>query len=461
MFVATENEPVNALLTDRYELTMVAAYHRAGLASRRAVCEMFVRRLPPCRPFLVVAGVERVVQAILDLRFEAEDLAYLAGAPGLRDLGPWFFDALRDFRFRGDLWAMPEGTVAFAGEPILRIEAALPEAQLVETLLLSILNHDIRVASKAARVVLAAEGRPVVEFGTRRTHERAAVDAARAAYIGGCSGTSNEEAGRRYGVPVSGTLAHMFVLAHAADGEERAFRNYVETFPGGAVLLVDTYDVARGVEHAIAAAGPRLQGIRLDSGDPVALSRDARARLDAAGLAAARIVVSDEMNEYRIRRILMDGAAVDVFGVGTEIVTSPDMPALGGIYKLVAVEDGRGALVPVAKRSAGKATYPGAKQVYRRVDAAGRAAGDEIALASEPPREGRPLLVRRIERGAPAGDPAPLERAREHAQREIAGLPEALRAIPPDPSGAVSVEYPIERTPEALALFERALEAGE
>jgi nicotinate phosphoribosyltransferase len=447
---------MRALLTDRYELAMLAAYHRSGLAERRAACELFLRSLPPCRPFVVVAGIERAIRALLELRFEEEDLAYLAEAPGLAHLGGGFLELLRGLRFRGDLFAMPEGTVAFPGEPILRIEAALPEAQLVETLLLSIVNHDTRVASKAARIALAAGGRPVIEFGSRRTHEAAAVDAARAAYVGGCAGTSNEEAGRRYGVPVSGTLGHMFILAHGPSGEERAFGDYVATFPEGTTLLVDTFDTELGIERAIAAAGERLEGVRIDSGDLVALSRRARERLDAQGLRSAKIVLSGDLNEYSIEKLLAAGASADAFGVGTEIVTSPDMPALGGVYKLVAVEGPGGAMRPVAKRSPGKATVPGAKQVYRREDGAGRALGDEVALADEAPRQGRPILEKRIERGALVGAWPPLVAARERAAREIVALPPRLRAI----VGGDRDPYPVERSERLEALFQEAMRGG-
>jgi nicotinate phosphoribosyltransferase len=447
---------MRALFTDRYELTMLAAYRQSGMAARRAVCELFLRRLPPCRPFAIAAGIERAVRALLELRFEEADLRYIASAPGLRERGPDFVEWLQGLRFTGDAWAVPEGTPLFPGEPFLRIEAPIAQAQIVETLLLSIVNFDSGIASKAARLAIAARGRPVIEFGSRRTHELAAIDAARAAYVGGCAGTSNEEAGRRYGIPVFGTLAHQFILAYGPGGEERAFRDYLAAFPEGAVLLADTYDALEGIDRAIAAAGSRLRGVRLDSGDLGFLARAARAKLDAAGLGGAKVFASGDLDEYKIRALLDGGAPIDAFGVGTELVAPSDCSTLGAIYKLVAIEGPTGRMLPVAKRSEGKATWPGAKQVYRRSEGAGRAAGDEIALAEEPARPGRPLLVRRIAGGRPVAEEPPLFSARERALAEVAALPEGLTAIPGSPESAAPPEYPVERTRALRDLFERA-----
>jgi nicotinate phosphoribosyltransferase len=442
----------DALLTDRYELAMLLGYLRAGMAGRRATCELFVRRLPASRPFLVTAGLERIVKKLLDLRFHDDEIEWLASQPALAAaFTPEARRYLRELRFRGDLWAMPEGTVAFPDEPLLRVEAALPEAQLVETLLLSIVNHDARVATKAARVALAAGARPCFEFGARRTHEEAAVDAARAAYVGGFAGTSNEEAGRRWGVPVSGTCAHMWVLSFAEEGEEASFRAYAEAFPGGTTLLVDTYDTLRGVERAVAAAGPALGGVRLDSGDLAALSVGARARLDAAGLGHAKVVASGDLNEYKIRALDARGAKIDVFGVGTDVVATPDAPALGAVYKLVEVESASGAPRPVAKRSEGKATWPGAKQVFR-TRRGGRFAGDEVALASERREGAEPLLVKWIEGGKPARALPALAAVREHAMAEVAALPEELKAI----AERYENSYPVRISPALRELAEHA-----
>ncbi len=450
----TNSPALSPLLTDRYQLSMLLGYIHAGMASRHAVCELFVRRLPPSRPFMLLAGLERAVEAIRSARFTGDDIDWLRSQPGLAPaLTPAALEVLRDFRFRGDVHAMPEGTVAFPNEPLLRVEAALPEAQLIETVLLSIVNHDARVASKAARVAIAAGARPVWEFGTRRTHEQAAPDAARAAYIAGFAGTSNVEAGRRFGIPVSGTCAHMWMLAFAEEGEEAAFAAYSAAFaPNPAILLVDTFDTPRGVERAIAGAGAGLAGVRLDSGDLAALSIDARARLDRAGRADARVIASGDLNEYLIAALDAAGARIDGYGVGTDVVATPDAPALGAVYKLVEVEGASGARRPVAKRSEGKATYPGAKQVFRTTSADGRFARDEIALATEARPGARPLLEPVIRGGALVRPLPALAEVRERARSELAALPEALREIRA-PGAAAPAPYPVVRSPALEALF--------
>lgn len=449
---------MNALLTDRYQLTMLAAYRKAGMHRRRAVFEAFVRRMPACRSFLLVAGVERAIEHITQLRFRDEELAYLASEAGLGpDAGGLLAEALRGFCFSGSIHAMPEGTVAFPNEPIVRVEGTLEEAQLVETLLLSILNHDIRIASKAVRCVIAAGGRAVVEFGSRRTHERAAVDAARAAYIAGFVGSSNEQAGLTYGVPVYGTVAHSFIMAHAEEGEQAAFARYCDALPERALLLVDTYDTLRGVERAIAAAGGRLKGIRLDSGNLGALACGARERLDAAGLTEAQVFASSDLNEYRVAELLASDAPIDAFGIGTELVCTPDMPALGAVYKLVEVEGASGEMRPVAKRSSGKATYPGAKQVFRRLDAGQLAVLDEVALADES-RPGEPLLVEMVHGGERVGSPWTIEDARERAAKQVQELPSALKRIPKSAERCTHRTYPVERSERLHRLYDQSAE---
>ncbi|MBK7396548.1 MAG: nicotinate phosphoribosyltransferase [Myxococcales bacterium] len=448
---------MHALLTDRYQLTMLAAYARAGLAQRRAVFELFVRRLPASRRYLVACGIGRAVALLGDLRFEHADLAWLAED---RVLGPAFADprvaeAFRALRFRGKVWAVREGRVCFPGEPLVRVEGTLVEAQLVETLLLSIVNHDTRVASKCARIVEAAAGRDCFEFGTRRTHEHAAVDAARAAYVAGFSGTSNEEAARRHGVPVTGTMAHAFVLAHAADagedGEEQAFADFARTFAGPSVCLVDTFETSRGVERAIAGAGPLLAGVRIDSGDLLAGARDARKKLDAAGLARARVVLSDDLDEYKIAALVADGAPVDTFGVGTMAVSTPDAPSLGAVYKLVAMEDAQGALVAVQKRAGGKGSSAGVKQVFRTTDpfadVVGRA--DEVL-------PGSPLLELVFDGERATIDPsAAAARARFLADRAQLGA--ALRSIAPRADGE---GFPVTISPALAAIQETCTREG-
>lgn len=436
-----------ALHTDRYQLTMLAAYARSGLAERRAVFELFVRRLPPSRRFLVACGVGRFVEALRDLRFSSDDLAWLEQD---RFLGPAFRDrAVRDlferFRFRGRVLAIPEGRVCFPGEPLVRVEGTLAEAQLVETLLLSMINHDTRVASKCARIVLATRGRAeCFEFGSRRTHEEAAVAAARAAWIAGFAGTSNEEAARRFGVPVSGTMAHAFVLAHAADhgedGEEAAFRAFAETFELPATALVDTFDTLRGVDRAIEASRS-ISGVRIDSGDLADLALRARTRLDLAGLHGARIVLSNDLDEYAVDTFMRGHVPVDTFGIGTMAVSTPDAPSLGAVYKLVALEDASGQMVAVQKRASGKGSSAAPKQVYRHQ---GR---DTVALAGEV-LEGEPLLV-------DVGT-VDVSAARARCAADLAALDDGLRSIEPRLKDA----FPVQKSPALEALHERVDREG-
>lgn len=413
-----------ALKTDLYQLTMAAGYFHRGLMRTRATCEMFVRRLPKPRRYLVANGIEATLDYLREVHFTEEQIAYLREIPALRDaMSDDFCDYLRDFRFRGDVWAVPEGTVMFAGEPFVRLEADIIEAQLVETFLLSTINHGTMVASKAARIVRAAKTAGVLEFGTRRTHSAEAVDSARAAYLVGAAGTSNVEAGMRFGIPVQGTAAHMWTMTH--DSEEAAFQNYVETFPNAAVLLIDTYDTVRGAERAARIAGDKLAGVRLDSGDMLALSREVRRVLDDHGLEGARIVASGDLNEYKIAAFVAAEAPIDVYGVGTELVCSKDAPSLGGVYKVVQFErDGR--TVPIAKFSEGKATYPGAHQVHRFET------HDVLALAHEEVPDGaKALSSQRIASGRAMGDAPTLEATRAYARRQLDSLPEVLHALEP------------------------------
>lgn len=361
-----------ALLTDRYQLTMLAAYAREGLAERPAVFELFARRLPPSRRYLVAAGIGRALPLLQALRFSEDDLAWLSRDPVLGPAlaNPVVRRVFEQFRFRARVSAVPEGRVCFPGEPLVRVEGTLAEGQLVETLLLSIVNHDVRIASKCARIVQAAAGRPCLEFGSRRTHEMAAVAAARSAYLAGFASTSNEAAARRYGIPVVGTMAHAYLLAHAADdgeeGEEGAFSAFADTFEAPMTCLVDTFDTPRGVRRAALAVGARLAGVRIDSGDLGKLARESRRILDEASLPRARIVVSDDLDEDKIAALLADGAPIDAFGIGTMAVSTPDHPSLGAVYKLVAMESAAGELVAVQKRAPGKGSHAAPKQVFRK-----------------------------------------------------------------------------------------------
>lgn len=419
---------VDALLTDLYQLTMAAGYFHRGMASRTATCEMFVRRLPPNRRYLVAMGLERVLRYLERLRFSEEEIAYLRTVPALADaMTPEFQDFLRAFRFDGDVWAVPEGTVFFEQEPIVRVTAPIIEAQILETFLLSAVNHATMVASKAARVVTAAGDAGLLEFGTRRTHPVAAIDAARAAYAVGFAGTSNVEAGMRFGIPVMGTAAHMWTMAH--ESEEAAFASYTEVFPNASILLIDTYDTLEGARRAAAIAKDKLKGVRLDSGDMTALSIEVRKILDAAGCQHAKIVASGDLNEEKIAAMRRAGAPIDLYGVGTDLVTSRDAPALGGVYKLVEIGEGA-ARSPIAKFSEGKATLPGAHQVYRLRGPGGELQRDVIALSDEAAPDGAEALLQPVMRGGERVAPAEgLDAIRARARRELASLPEGLKAI--------------------------------
>ena len=335
---------MDALRTDLYQLTMAAGYFHRGMTADIATCEMFVRRLPRMRRYLVAMGRERVLEYLAGLSFTREEIDFLGAVPALRDaMTPAFRDYLARFRFTGDVWAVPEGTIVFANEPLFRITAPIIEAQIVETFLLSAVNHATMVATKAARIVRAAGSASVVEFGTRRTHPEAAIDAARAACAAGCVGTSNVQAGMRHGLKITGTAAHMWTMAHPT--EEAAFQGYVEVFPNAAILLVDTYDTLQGVRHAVVVGhelrerGHEMLGIRLDSGDMGALSIEARKILDAGGFPRAKIVASSDLDEYEITLLKKRGAKIDIWGIGTRIATAYDQPALGGVYKLSAIRE--------------------------------------------------------------------------------------------------------------------------
>ena len=314
--------------------------------------------------------------------FSADEVKWLQQHPAFGHVAPAFFEYLRSFQFSGDVWALREGTPFFPMEPILRVSAPIAEAQLAETALLAIVNFQTSIASKAARMVHAADGRPVLEFGARRAHGLdAALLAARAAYLAGCSGTSFVEAGKRFGIPLSGTMAHSWILAAAT--EQQAFTSYAELFEGHTVLLIDTFDVHAATRTMI-DAGLRPQAVRIDSGDLAAGSRAVRATLDAAGLTSTRIIVSGDLDEWKIADLIAAKAPIDTFAVGTALATSDDAPALGGVYKLVQLEE-NGQVRQVMKRSEGKGTWPGVKQVWRSA-AGGVARGDTVALADEAPR---------------------------------------------------------------------------
>jgi nicotinate phosphoribosyltransferase len=429
---------MNGLLTDLYELTMSAGYFEAGISHQTATFELFIRRLPERRSFAIAAGLPQVVEYLLGFRFTSEEIDYLRSLTQFARVSASFFQRLHDLRFTGDLFAVPEGTLLFAGEPVLTVRAPIMEAQIPETYLLAAIGFQTLIATKAARIVHAAGERAVIEFGTRRAHTpEAGALAGRAAYIGGCIGTSNTLTGFRTGIPVYGTAAHSWVLAFPSERE--AQRRLQELLGPDTVYLIDTYDTLEGARIA-ASLGRPLWGVRLDSGDLIELSRAVRRILDEAGLVEAKIMASGDLNEYKIAEIVAAGAPIDAFGVGTELATSSDAPALGGIYKLVEIE-GR----YTAKLSPGKVTFPGAKQIYRFPD------HDLVALANE--RVGatgaEPLLRPVIFHGRLLEPLPDAGAARSRAAESLGRLPEAWRRLV-----ETAAPYPVEHSPELKALVE-------
>ena len=433
----------SALLTDLYELTMAAGYFAAGISEEQATFELTIRRLPAGRNYAIAAGLAQAVEYLGSARFGEEDIRFLRSLPQFARASEEFFDRLRRFHFSGDLFAMREGTPVFGGEPILTVRAPLIEAQVAETYLLASIGFQSMVAAKAARIVRAAEGRPVVEFGTRRAHSpQAGVLAGRAAYIAGCAGTSNTLAGSRFGIPVYGTAAHSWVLAFP--DEETAFRRLQDLLGEATIYIVDTYDTLDGVRKAASLGNP-LWGIRLDSGDLLELSKRARVILDSAGLAHARIMATGDLNEHKIRDLVEAGAPINTFGVGTELATSADAPNLGVVYKLVELNSD-GIRRYTAKFSEDKRTYPGAKQVFRYRD------HDEIACKWEcrPPESARPL-IHPILVGGELVEPLPdIAEVRSYAGKAVAELPpDCIRLESPEP-------YRAEYTTALLGLAEEA-----
>jgi len=428
-----------SLITDLYELTMAAAYFENGI-KRDAAFELFVRQMPPDRGYLILAGLETAIEYLADLHFTPEEISYLRGLEAFKDIGEDFFEYLSRFKFDCDVWAMPEGTIFFPDEPVLRVYGPTIPAQVVETYLLAAITSESMVATKAARVVESARGKPVADFGSRRAHgPEAAVRAARASFIGGCASTSNVYAGMRLGIPLSGTAAHSWTMMH--DSEMEAFENYRKVFPSNTVLLIDTYDTIKGAKNA-AKLGSAVRGVRIDSGDLLAMSREVRKILDDAGLDGTRIIVSGDLDEYEIARLLGEGAPIDAFGVGTKMVTSNDAPFLSGVYKLVEVRDPKNPkdIFPRMKLSNNKVTYPGIKQVWRKIDKDGFLAGDVISLAGETVKGATPLLDKVMERGRLLSQQPSLTAVRDRAQKELKRLKEPYRKI------RSPATYPVEFT---------------
>lgn len=422
-----------ALLTDLYQLTMLQAYFDQRM-NATASFEFFVRKLPTQRNFLVAAGLEQVLDELEGLRFSPEEIAWLAQTRRFR---PDFLESLEGLRFTGDVWAMTEGTVFFPDEPILRVTAPMREAQLVESRVINLLNFETMVASKAARCVAAAPGKLLVDFGLRRAHgAEAGLLSARASYLAGFSGTATVLAGMRFGIPIHGTMAHSFVQAH--DDEEQAFENFARSQPDNATLLIDTYDteVAAGKVVRLAAKlsrdGIRIRAVRIDSGDLGERARQVRQILDAGGQQGIAILASGNLDEYQLQGLLRAGAPIAGFGVGTRMNTSADAPSLDCAYKLTEY-----AGVARRKRSEGKTTWPGRKQVFRRQGAHGELAGDLLTLQDEL-AEGTALLQPVLVAGKRAAARPSLESLRGHAQRQLAALPAHLRALEP-----ATTRYPV------------------
>ena len=422
----------STLLTDLYQLNMMAAYLEHGLTGT-AVFELFVRKLPSRRSFLMAAGLEQALQFLETVSFTPRDLDEIRG---LGQFSESFLAYLRSFRFSGDVDAMREGTVFFPDEPILRVTAPLPEAQFVETRLVNLLHFQTVVASKAARMVLAAPGKPLIDYGFRRAHgDEAGLLAARASYIAGFSGTATVAAGIEFGIPVYGPMAHSFIQAH--DNETRAFEHFAHSHPRGLVLLIDTYDTERAAGRVVALAprlaaqGITIAGVRIDSGDLGEHARRVRRILDDGGLPAVKIVASGGLDEDALLALSRAGAPIDSYGVGTSLTTASDAPALDCAYKLQEY-----AGTARRKRSEGKATWPGRKQVWRRYDEGGRLGRDLVSFAKDR-QEGEALLCPAMRGGQCLSDNPDLAAARNHAKDQLARLPEPLARLEP-------YTYPVE-----------------
>jgi nicotinate phosphoribosyltransferase len=421
--VSTHTRPSTALLTDHYELTMLQSAIGSGAAHRRSVFELFPRRLPPGRRYGVVAGVGRALDAIEAFRFGDAEIAFLR-EEGIADEATRSF--LADYRFNGDIWGYPEGETYFPYSPLMVVESTFAEAVLLETVLLSIYNHDAAIASAASRMTWAAGDRPCIEMGSRRTHEWAAVACARAAYVAGFTASSNLRARREYGVPTTGTSAHSFTLLH--DTEADAFQAQVQTLGKGTTLLVDTYDIEEAVRLGVDIAGPELGAVRIDSGDLGELAHRVRAQLDQLGAPRTRIIVTSDLDEFAIAGLA--SAPVDGYGVGTELVIGSGHPTCGFVYKLVAREDDSGELVGVAKKSKDKISIGGRKYALRRLSADGVAEAEVIGVGQPAHTDGddRSLLVPLVSDGQVVGRES-LEAARERHLRSRAELPLVARQL--------------------------------
>jgi len=429
-----------SLLTDLYELTMCASYFD-NKRNELATFDLFIRKLPPNRSYFVFAGLEQVLLYLKNIRFNAEQINYLRKQGFKQD----FLNYLKGFKFSGEVWAVPEGTIVFPNEPLIRVTAPIIEAQLIESFLLNTVNLQTMIATKASRVVNAAQGRPIIEFGLRRTHGTdAGMKAARCSYIAGCNGTSSVLAGMKYGIPIFGTMAHSFVMFF--DKEIEAFRAFAKTFPKKSTLLIDTFDDIKGAEKATIVAKElekkrfKLSGVRIDSGDLAEISKKVRALLDEKGLNYVQIFASGDLDEYKVEALLRKGAQIDSFGVGTRMSTSEDKPYVDIIYKLSEKMSKKGKFVPTMKLSKGKVTLPGRKQVFRVKDSKGNFVKDIIALDGER-IEGEPLLVNVLKKGEITYNHPTLDAIRERALQNLSRLPEKYKRLKTAP------RYPVDSSP--------------
>ena len=418
-----------SLFLDLYELTMAECYFHYK-SRQLATFDLFVRQMPPHRQYLVAAGLEDILRYIGSLRFARCDLEYLKSR---KIFSADFLGYLKNFRFRGDIWAMPEGTVFFPGEPVVRVTAPIIQAQIIESFLLNTINLQTMIASKASRVVCAAKPQGVYDFSLRRTHgQDAGIKAARCSYIAGCRGTSCVLAGKLYKIPVAGTMAHSFIMSFKQELD--SFLAYSTIFPDKTTLLVDTYNTKKGIENAVIIglylkeSGHRLQGIRLDSGNIISLSKFARKALDKAGLRFVKIFASGNLDEYRIKAILSGGGCVDNFGVGTHMGTSIDAPSLDVIYKISEVTDEEGKFLPTMKLSKDKVTYPGRKQVFRESDKRGRFVKDILGLEDEK-ISGRPLLKKVVSSGKIIYKVPSLDKTRAYLSKGLSCFPRQLKEL--------------------------------
>jgi nicotinate phosphoribosyltransferase len=429
-----------SLLTDFYELTMCAGYY-ASHRNETANFDLFIRRLPPNRSYFTFAGLEQVLLFFKSIKFDEEQIDYLRK----QRLNEDFLDYLRDFRFTGEVWAVPEGTIVFPEEPLIRVTAPIIEAQLVETFILNTVNLQTMLVTKASRVVNAAKGRTVVEFGLRRTQGTdAGMKAARCSYLAGCNGTSNVLAGMKYGIPVFGTMAHSYVMFF--DNEIDSFRAFAKTFPDTSTFLIDTYDDLKGAENAAIVAkemeeqGHKLKAVRLDSGDLLTLSKKVRTILNSYGLNYVKIFASGDLDEYKVEELIKKGAQIDSFGVGTRMSTSYDRPYVDVVYKLSGKVE-NGVFVHAMKLSKDKITLPGRKQIFRQKDKSGNFVKDIIGLEDEKV-EGEPLLVKVMENGDLTYDLPTLEEIRNNALRNVSRLPDKYKKLRNAP------RYPVKLSPK-------------